>query len=100
MNHTARSGDRIRQGAATAPDPHASRHHQSEDDLLAFLLVNTWTLITGRVLRSDVPPSQLSVEELIDFWADDFIACGDADAIRHDDGHRGGVWTTDVKTYG
>lgn len=79
MNKTARSGYRGGRGAAAAPDPHPSRQFQSEDDLLAFLLVNTWTLITGRVLRSDVPPTELSAEELIDFWADDHIACGDAD---------------------
>jgi hypothetical protein len=49
----------------------------SEDELLAFLLIKTWTLATGRVLRSDVPPSQLSEDELIAFWADDHIARAD-----------------------
>ena len=51
----------------------AAGHITSEDELLAFLLVKTWTLATGRVLRSDVPPSQLSEDELIAFWADDHI---------------------------
>jgi hypothetical protein len=52
----------------------AARHIQTEDDLLALLLIHTWTLTTGRVLRSDVPPAQLSEDELIAFWADDYIA--------------------------
>jgi hypothetical protein len=30
-----------------------------------------WALASGRTLRSDVPPDQLTVAELIDFWADD-----------------------------
>jgi hypothetical protein len=41
----------------------------SDDELLAQLLVSTWSLITGRTLRPDVPPSELTREELIDFWA-------------------------------
>jgi hypothetical protein len=55
----------------------ATSHATSEDELLAFLLIKTWTLATGRVLPPDVPPSQLSEEELIAFWADDHIARGD-----------------------
>jgi hypothetical protein len=51
-----------------------SRHAQAEDDLLAFLLISTWMLITGRTLRSDVPPGQLSESELIEFWAEDGAA--------------------------
>jgi hypothetical protein len=47
------------------------RRRLSDDDLLALVLINTWTLVTGRMLRSDVPPRELSEEELIDFWADD-----------------------------
>ncbi|MGE5289358.1 MAG: hypothetical protein ACM3ML_19595 [Micromonosporaceae bacterium] len=58
---------------SASPVPGSLRHAQAEDDLLAFLLIHTWTLTTGRVLRSDVPPSQLSEEELIAFWADDHI---------------------------
>lgn len=46
----------------------------TDDELLAFLFVWTWALATGRALRSDVPPAQLSAEELIDFWADDLTA--------------------------
>jgi hypothetical protein len=51
--------------------PGDSRRDQAEDCLLALLLTNTWRLTTGRMLRSDVPPAQLSSEELINFWADD-----------------------------
>lgn len=43
----------------------------SDDDLVGLLLILTWTLITGRTLRSDVPPAELSAEELIEFWAED-----------------------------
>jgi hypothetical protein len=43
----------------------------SDDDLLAALLIRMWSLASGRSLRSDVPASQLSEDELIDFWADD-----------------------------
>jgi hypothetical protein len=55
----------------SAPGGRASRHAQAEDDLLAFLLISTWMLITGRTLRTDVPPGQLSEAELIEFWAED-----------------------------
>lgn len=43
----------------------------SEDELIARLLIHTWTLTTGKTLRCDVPPHELSEEELIDFWSDD-----------------------------
>ena len=43
----------------------------SNDDLIAFVLISTWALATGRRLRADVPPQQLTERELIDFWADD-----------------------------
>ncbi len=55
--------------------------HHGDDDLLALLLIKTWTLATGRVLRSDVPPWQLSEDELIAFWADDHIAPPDAGTL-------------------
>lgn len=42
------------------------------DDLLATLLIRSWMIATGRTLRDDVPPQELSAAELIDFWADDF----------------------------
>ncbi len=55
----------------------ASRDAKAEDDLLAFLLIHTWTLITGRILRSDLPPDRLSEDELIEFWSDERTASGD-----------------------
>lgn len=45
--------------------------HRSDDEIIGHLLIDTWSLITGRVLRSDVPPQELSADELIEFWADD-----------------------------
>jgi len=45
---------------------------EPDDDQLAALLVRMWSLASGRTLRSDVPPDQLTEEELICFWADDF----------------------------
>jgi hypothetical protein len=43
----------------------------SDDELIARLLIHTWTLTTGKALRGDVPPHELTEEELIDFWSDD-----------------------------
>jgi hypothetical protein len=42
-----------------------------DDEFLAGLLIRMWTLASGRTLRTDVRPEQLSSEELIRFWADD-----------------------------
>lgn len=42
-----------------------------DDGLLAAVLIRMWALASGRSLRTDVPPCQLSSEELIAFWADD-----------------------------
>jgi hypothetical protein len=53
------------QGRLSAPDP-----QRSDDELIAYMLIRIWALATGRTLRRDVPPEQLSEEELIDFWAD------------------------------
>ncbi len=58
-------------------------HAQAEDDLLAFLLISNGMLITGRTLRSDVPPGQLSESELIEFWAEDGAAAGDGPPGPH-----------------
>ncbi len=41
------------------------------DEFMAGLLIRMWALASGRTLRSDVRPEQLSCEELIRFWADD-----------------------------
>jgi hypothetical protein len=43
----------------------------AEDDLLAATLIRMWELASGRKLPRNVPPEQLSKEELIAFWADD-----------------------------
>jgi hypothetical protein len=43
----------------------------SDDELIARLLIHTWTLATGKTLRCDVPAAELTEEELIDFWCDD-----------------------------
>jgi len=56
----------------------------SDDELLARLLIDTWTLTTGKMLRGDVPPQELTEEELIDFWSDDHLDPG----WRHVPGRR------------
>ena len=43
----------------------------SDDELVARLLIHTWTLTTGKTLRCDVPPQELTEEELIDFWSEE-----------------------------
>jgi hypothetical protein len=54
----------------------SSRRHsaldpqRSDDELIAYTLIRTWTLLSGRSLRHDVPADQLSERELIEFWAD------------------------------
>ena len=44
----------------------------NEDELLARVLITSWSLATGRTLRA-VPPQSLTEDELISFWADDHI---------------------------
>jgi len=46
--------------------------HANEDELLARVLITSWSLTTGRTLRG-VPPQSLTEDELIGFWADDHI---------------------------
>ena len=55
-----------------------SVYRENEDELLARVLVTSWTLATGRTLRAGVPPHTHSAEELISFWADDLTATGPA----------------------
>jgi hypothetical protein len=43
------------------------------DAWLGPVLVATWALHTGRVLRSDVPVDALTADELIAFWADPLL---------------------------
>ena len=46
--------------------------HANEDELLARVLVTSWSLTTGRTLRG-APPQSLTEDELISIWADDHI---------------------------
>jgi hypothetical protein len=48
---------------------------RGDDEHLAFLLVATWSLRTGRRLR-DVPPERLTESELLEFWDDPDRAAG------------------------
>jgi hypothetical protein len=50
-----------------------SSHSAAEEALLALTLITTWALVTGRTLRSDVPPCQLAADELLEFWADPLL---------------------------
>jgi hypothetical protein len=45
--------------------------HANEDELLARVLITSWSLATGRTLRGG--PQSLTKDELISFWADDHI---------------------------
>ena len=49
-------------------------YRPDEDELLARVLITSWSLTTGRTLRGGVAPQFLSEDELISFWADDQIA--------------------------
>ncbi|HEX6469889.1 MAG TPA: hypothetical protein VF069_12400 [Streptosporangiaceae bacterium] len=62
---------------ADALDP-----QRSNDELIAFTLIRTWALISGRSLRRDVALDQLSEDELIDFWADSLTSGEDAGAAE------------------
>jgi len=48
--------------------------HASEDELLARVLITSWSLATGRTLRAGAAPQSLTEDELISFWGDDHIA--------------------------
>ena len=61
--------------------PSAGRGY--EDELLARVLITSWTLATGRTLRAGVSPQSHSEDELITFWADDQMsAAGPPAEIR------------------
>jgi hypothetical protein len=49
-------------------------YRPGEDELLARVLIASWSLTTGRTLRAGVAPQSLTEEELISFWADEVIA--------------------------
>jgi hypothetical protein len=54
----------------------------ADDDVLAAVLIRMWSLASGRILRSDVRPDQLTEEELIRFWADDMVSPSGRHAAR------------------
>lgn len=59
----------------------------ADDVQLARLLVRMWSLASGRTVRMDVPPDQLTEDELMHFWADDFSVSGGRHAAS-DEGPR------------
>jgi hypothetical protein len=62
--------------------PRYSRADDEEDAQLARVLITSWSLVTGRTLRSDVPPRLLTEDELIAFWADDADGAAGRDLAR------------------
>jgi len=78
---TVSNETRERRTRTIGPDKFPARaagHAQDDDELLARVLIASWTLATGRTLRADIPARFLSADELIDFWADDQMAEGPA----------------------
>jgi hypothetical protein len=57
--------------SAHRPDTAANPAVTRDESLLAAMYVRMWALVSDRPLPSS-PPSELSKEELISFWADDF----------------------------
>lgn len=53
------------------PCPDLKQADQADDDTLAAMYVRMWSLATGRRLLPGIRPEQLTVDELVDFWADD-----------------------------
>jgi hypothetical protein len=53
--------------------PSLTPRPSAEDELLARVLITSWSLATGRSLRG-VAPQALTEDELISFWADDKTA--------------------------
>jgi hypothetical protein len=54
--------------------------YSGEEELLARVLITSWSLATGRTLRGGVAPHSLTEDELIAFWADDHMAAPHPDA--------------------
>ena len=70
--HTTGGTGRPPSPQAHSPQPHSGTQPDDPgDEVLAAVLIRMWALASGRTLPRDVPPDQLSAEELIDFWADD-----------------------------
>ena len=75
MQDTSVSGIRFASDSGAKPGcGYISRAARSayDDELLARVLIASWSLTTGRTLRG-VPPQSLTEDELISFWADDHI---------------------------
>ena len=53
--------------------PSQARRSSRDDELLARVLITSWSLATGRTLRG-AEPQTLTEDELISFWADDMTA--------------------------
>ena len=64
--------DSAGQSAGRASETVSEPVSEPDDEQLAALLVRMWSLASGRTVRSDVSLDQLTEEELIRFWADDF----------------------------
>ena len=78
---SARPADRS--VAYSSPGPRATAQAAEDDEgVLAAVLIRMWSLASGRILRSDVPPDQLSEDELIRFWADDMAPGAGRHAAR------------------
>jgi hypothetical protein len=58
------------------------QHDSDDDSHLAAMYIRMWSLASGRRLRNDIPPDQLSEDELITFWADDFAPRSGRHAFR------------------
>jgi hypothetical protein len=66
-----------------SPGSPGTRHTTgADDDVLAAVLIRMWSLASGRILRSNVRPDQLTEEELIRFWADDMVSPSGRHAAR------------------
>ena len=62
-------GDAGREPSSTSSPQ--TRPDNPDDEILGAVLIRMWALASGRTLRRDVSTDELSVEELIAFWADD-----------------------------
>jgi hypothetical protein len=55
----------------TMKTPEWQRITQAKTNSRRGLLITSWTLDVGSILRPGIPPRQLSEDELISFWADE-----------------------------
>lgn len=46
---------------------------RSEDELIAYTLIQIQALVTGRTIRTDLPLADLDEDDLIAFWADPYL---------------------------